>query len=210
MGRNLNAGDVDVKQGHQTKECPHCRKTINANSRICPLCAGRIRDPQILQSATCPRCTVTLGTHVTPDGEQYDLCPQCHGLWLDRDEFHRATRTKTGDRQTEEYVRGPLRDPPTYISCVRCGTTMNRKNFGRISGVIVDECGDHGIWLDAGELQKIQHFIADGGLETAQDREVEQIRTELREVAAKLSQVSFTQKLIHFWNPKRWLFTGFR
>jgi len=87
---------------------------------------------------------------------------------------------------------------------------MNRKNFGRISGVIVDECGDHGIWLDAGELQKIQHFIADGGLETAQDREVEQIRTELREVAAKLSQVSFTQKLIHFWNPKRWLFTGFR
>ncbi len=198
-----------MRQAHQTKACPHCGKGINASSRICPLCAGRIRDPQTSKSGMCPRCTVTLGIHSTPDGEQYDLCPQCHGLWLDRDEFRRAIR-KTADSKTEDYARGPLREPLAYIPCVRCGTAMNRKNFGRISGVIIDECGDHGIWLDAGELQKIQHFIADGGLETAQDRETEEIRTELRELATKLSQVSFTHKLIHFWNPKRWLFTGSR
>lgn len=35
----------------------------------------------------------------------------------------------------------------TFIPCVRCGKKMNRKNFGRISGVIIDECGKHGVWL---------------------------------------------------------------
>jgi len=209
MGRNLDEGNAEMRQAHQTKACPHCGKSVNASSRICPFCAARIRDPRMSKSGTCPRCTLTVEIHSTPDGEQYDLCPQCHGLWLDRDEFHRAIR-KTADSKTEDYVRGPLREPPTYIPCVRCGTAMNRKNFGRISGVIIDQCSDHGIWLDAGELQKIQHFIANGGLETAQDRETEEIRTELRELATKLSQVSFTHKLIHFWNPKRWLFTGFR
>jgi len=83
---------------------------------------------------------------------------------------------------------------------------MNRKNFGRISGVLIDECNKHGVWLDAGELAKIQHFIADGGLDRARDREIAKTRTELKDLATRVDQTAFTQKIIHFWNFKRWLF----
>ncbi len=85
---------------------------------------------------------------------------------------------------------------------------MNRKNFARISGVIIDECRSHGGWLDAGELEKIRLFIADGGLEKAQDKQIERTAADLKELARKVDQTGFVQRLLHFWNFKRWLFGG--
>ncbi|MBM4136579.1 MAG: hypothetical protein FJ241_07080, partial [Nitrospira sp.] len=135
------------------------------------------------------------------DNEEYDLCPSCGGMWLDRDEFQRATREsdvyqKVGEENTKNvYIQGPIKDPGGYIPCVRCGELMNRKNFSRISGVVIDECSSHGVWLDAGEIEKIRLFIADGGLEKAQDREIEKTKTELRELATRVEQTAFTHKL---------------
>jgi len=42
---------------------------------------------------------------------------------------------------------------------------MQRKNFARRSGVIVDWCGHHGTWLDAHEVEDIAAYILAGGLE---------------------------------------------
>lgn len=198
----------------KTKSCEHCGKKINVKSRTCPFCAGRIKDRFAPRTAVCPRCEAPLKVHISDrDQEAYDICPSCGGLWLDRGEFRRATRKSRVYKDNEEkgeYVRGPLRDPLQYIPCVRCREIMNRKNFGRISGVIIDECSEHGIWLDSGELEKIRHFVVDGGLERSRDREIERVRVELKELATKVNRVAFTQRLIHFWNPKRWLFSGFR
>ncbi|MFQ5882792.1 MAG: zf-TFIIB domain-containing protein [Candidatus Methylomirabilales bacterium] len=207
-------GDDGMSTTPKTKRCEHCGKRINVKYRTCPFCAGSIKDRLVPRPAVCPRCKVPLKIHIPHDDrEEYDICARCGGLWLDRAEFHRATRKRNVYRHTEkkgEYLRGPLRDPLRYIPCVRCGKVMNRKNFARISGVIIDECRWHGIWLDSGELEKIRHFIADGGLERSRDREIEKVRVELKELATKVNQVGFTHKLIHFWNPKRWLFSGFR
>ncbi len=198
----------------KTKLCNHCGKRINAKSRTCPFCAGSLVDHLAPRTAVCPRCEVTLKIHIPHgDHEEYDICPKCGGLWLDAGEFRRATRKVDVHRHNKrkgDYLREPLRNPLNYIPCVRCGKAMNRKNFARISGVIIDECGGHGIWLDSGELEKIRHFIADGGLEESRDRDIVKVRDELRELASKVNQVAFTQKLLHFWKPKRWLFSGFR
>jgi len=70
------------------------------------------------------------------------------------------------------------------------------------------QCG--GIWLDRGELERIRTFIADGGLERAQDRAIDKNRQALRELAGNVGRVQFTQRMIHFWNPKRWFFTGWK
>ena len=40
---------------------------------------------------------------------------------------------------------------------------MQRKNFRKSSGVILDVCGAHGTWLDADELEQIAGFILSGG-----------------------------------------------
>jgi Zn-finger nucleic acid-binding protein len=194
----------------KTKKCDYCSRDINVHYTICPLCGGRLRDKCEQLPPVCPRCRTPLEVHMAAK-EEYDLCPSCSGMWLDRGEFRGITSEYDVYRKEEvngEYLKSPARDPVEYIPCVRCGKMMNRKNFGKISGVIIDECGRHGVWLDPGELEKIRHFIADGGLEQAQDREIEKTRMELRDLATTVDQVAFTQKIIHFWNLKRWLFGG--
>jgi hypothetical protein len=41
---------------------------------------------------------------------------------------------------------------------------MNRVNFARVSGVILDVCPPHGAWFDAGELRAIRTFVRGPGL----------------------------------------------
>jgi hypothetical protein len=40
---------------------------------------------------------------------------------------------------------------------------MNRVNYGQASGVIADQCRDHGVYLDAGELRRILSWVRAGG-----------------------------------------------
>lgn len=210
MRLTLKESFPKIRTMDETKKCEHCGRDINARYRTCPLCGGEVHDTAHPIPPVCPRCKGLLDVH-RGSGEEYHFCPRCSGLWLDRGEFRFATREYDVYRKEQietEYLREPPKDPVEYIPCVRCGKKMNRKNFGRISGVIIDECSSHGVWLDAGELERIRHFIADGGLERAQDREIEETRTELRDLATKVEQTAFTQKIIHFWNFKRWLFGG--
>jgi Zn-finger nucleic acid-binding protein len=57
---------------------------------------------------------------------------------------------------------------------------MNRINFARCSGVIVDVCKGHGTWFDRDELSRIVEFIRDGGLEASRNREKASIEEERR------------------------------
>jgi hypothetical protein len=50
---------------------------------------------------------------------------------------------------------------------------MNRVNFGRVSGIVIDLCKGHGVWFDAGELQGVLHFVATGGLDRMRESEAE-------------------------------------
>jgi Zn-finger nucleic acid-binding protein len=177
-----------------------------------PIVGGRISPRAKKREPICPRCNVSL-VHYAYRNRDLDMCPQCGGIWLDRGEFRDLTRE--GDVYQSQsapkgYVRGPVRDSVEYIPWVRCGTLMNRKNFAKISGVIIEECRSHGVWVDGGELERIRTFIADGGLERAQNKAIEKNKQALRELASNVNRVQFTQRMIHFWNPKRWFFTGWK
>ncbi len=191
-------------------KCPQCGKEVNSRSALCPFCGGRTGEEKILEHPVCPRCRVPLQLKRRADDIEVDACPKCNGLWLDRGEFHILTAESTVYREEkldQQYSRPVLPDKIEYVPCVRCGKLMIRKNYARISGVIIDECGRHGIWLDSGEFEKIRHFILDGGLETAQFKEIEENRQELKDLAEKVDDTSFVQKLIHFWNWKRWFYS---
>jgi Zn-finger nucleic acid-binding protein len=58
---------------------------------------------------------------------------------------------------------------------------MNRVNFGKRSGVIVEVCKPHGVWFDKGELTRAIEFVADGGLVETKRREEELAREKQRE-----------------------------
>ena len=59
---------------------------------------------------------------------------------------------------------------------------MNRINFARCSGVIVDVCKGHGTWFDKQELTRIVEFIREGGLEASRQKEKAQIEEERRQL----------------------------
>src|SRR5205823_2013681 len=79
----------------------------------------------------------------------------------------------------------PALDVVRYVPCPLCHTSMNRVNFGRVSGVIVDVCKMHGTWFDVGELTRVVAFAGSGGLERTRERE----RNEKREVKARSEEV---------------------
>ena len=65
---------------------------------------------------------------------------------------------------------------------------MNRENFGRRSGVVVDVCKAHGVWFDAGELGEVVGFVMRGGLDETRRRELEDAREELRRRRAEFGE----------------------
>jgi Zn-finger nucleic acid-binding protein len=192
----------------QLVKCPQCGKDVNPKSALCPFCGGKVGDEKSLENPICPRCRIPL-ERKREDVVDIHACPRCNGLWLDPGEFDVLTAESTVYREEQlkkEYGRPPLPDKIEYLPCARCGKLMVRKNYAHISGLIIEECGRHGIWLDNGELENIRQFILDGGLEKEQFKEIEKNKAELKDLAEKVNDTAFTQKLIHFWNWKRWFY----
>lgn len=46
-----------------------------------------------------------------------------------------------------------------FVQCIACHKDMDRVNFASRSDAIVDVCAVHGLWLDAGELIPMLHFV---------------------------------------------------
>lgn len=113
-------------------------------------------------SRRCPRCEADLGPQALGPN-QIERCVSCHGVWIAAAEFNQlmhdldrleAVRTRElAHREPEEAV--------SYLACPRCSEIMERRNFGRSSGIMVDTCKKHGIWLDRGELRRVAEFLAE-------------------------------------------------
>lgn len=89
-----------------------------------------------------------------------------------------------------EEVREPVKlERVTYIPCPLCRSTMNRMNFGKVSGVIVDVCRLHGTWFDAGELTRVVAFAANKGLERTRAREAQE-KLAAKQQAAALAKLA--------------------
>jgi len=191
-----------------TQACHFCHKHFNVKIRCCPFCGGEHKKPALHKSPSCPRCRKTLA-HFEYRKTILEHCLSCEGVWLDTQEFNQLTSEReiyTDDSIPYVYHRQPLPDDKGYLACPLCNTMMMRKNFRTISGVLIDQCRDHGIWLDAGELDQIRCFIANGGLDQSQDKKIMKNTEEIDFVAHKVKNIEYMQKRLHFWNFKYWLF----
>jgi Zn-finger nucleic acid-binding protein len=120
-------------------------------------------------------------------------CEKCLGLWLDVKSFEKLS----ADREQQSAVLGqasliertPVQESSkiSYVPCPECSQLMNRINFARCSGVVIDICKGHGIWFDRDELSRIIEFIQSGGLESSRMRE----KLALEEERRRLQQEKF-------------------
>ncbi len=119
-------------------------------------------------SRTCPSCRADLETTVH-EGVDLDRCPAGHGLWLDKGELRAVVMSEAADRPvTEEHeaLAAADRDHGQGLleqaargerPCPVCGMQMKVVEYAS-SGIAIDECIDHGVWLDEGELQRIEAY----------------------------------------------------
>jgi Zn-finger nucleic acid-binding protein len=110
-------------------------------------------------------------------------CRRCRAVWIDAATFEHVCASSEAQAAVLHHWPAPAK-PPTemeivrYRKCVACGTRMNRLNFGKMSGTIVDVCKGHGTLLDAGELHRIVTFVRGGGLERMRQRQIDDLKEE--------------------------------
>ena len=183
----------------KTVGCASCLGLMFLGSKFCTHCGAKALAAVVIEdgdAGDCPRCEKPLEL-LQMDGVSIRECGRCGGFWSDVETFESIC----ADQEQQEAVLGfigsdahPHAHPAaiSYVPCPDCGELMNRSNFARSSGVIVDICKQHGVWFDADELPKIIAFINRGGL--AKQREKEKIalqdeRSRLRDEQRKMAMI---------------------
>ncbi len=132
----------------------------------------RAAGPAPGEPLSCPRCAGAMETVAAAHGVEIDQCLECGAIWLDAGELEaliadeepgKVERPTMGELRARMREVLPSEGAVKYRDCPRCRQVMRRTNFGTISGVVVDECVQHGVLLDPGELQAIEAFIRIGG-----------------------------------------------
>jgi Zn-finger nucleic acid-binding protein len=127
-------------------------------------------------------------------------CASCDGTWIETESFDRLCSQREQQAafvQKRADARGArtqtsAADRIRYRPCPKCGKMMNRQNFGRLSGAIIDTCVRHGSFLDRGELHQVVQFILDGGFDRMRKAEIARLKEEqdrLKELELHLSRM---------------------
>lgn len=152
--------------------CPSCFSLQFLGTRFCSDCGTELNKPARAEhqnQLNCPRCETPLTTRSYDHGA-VDHCESCGGLWLNHEIFERTVNHTREKANTSLQAKKPMphtvfnNHPVTYLPCPECQSLMLRRNFAQRSGVIVDVCSSHGVWLDHKELSAILNFIREGGM----------------------------------------------
>lgn len=157
-------GTVSLLMRGAGDACPECFARLARDARFCGGCGVRIAPTSALKALTstrCPRCKGELA-RCEGEGQHFTECLACGGLWLDEARFEAliAKRREEGASGRPEFSRAAPAKAASpeaevrYLPCPSCGELMQRRNFGRGSGVILDWCRGHGVWFDAQELEQ--------------------------------------------------------
>jgi Zn-finger nucleic acid-binding protein len=168
-----------------TVSCPACLAPMFAGMQFCPHCGARGDRTALDRSALpCPGCKGQMLPTRVGSTELFE-CPACGSTWVDAEVFTKLCL----DREQRGVIAAMVGSesnkraaPPTgkvrYLRCARCNAVMNRENFGKRSGVIIDVCKGHGVWFESRELQAVMAFIDRGGLERARTLEIQRLKAE--------------------------------
>jgi len=163
--------------------CSNCKAPLRDGFLTCEYCGDR-NDVDLKEihyytthqsdvPRTCPRCDIELLTIDLKLNGTFliERCDQCLGLFFDPVELEvflnaAVTNVFQIDRIGIDSINlnwKPNQYPIAYIKCPVCAQLMHRVNFGAKSGVVIDSCKIHGVWLDGGKLRHLMEWMKMGG-----------------------------------------------
>lgn len=114
----------------------------------------------------CPRCSTEL-TSVSIEAAEVRACGNCEGTWYPDEALAEVTdHTFSELKQTplaqsmvpDQLAKVDLDEP---ISCPECGEQMSRYTYSLTCPIVLDECIEHGVWLDDGELGTLMQYLTE-------------------------------------------------
>lgn len=183
----------------KTVGCPSCLGSMFLGSKYCTHCGTKASEVTVVddkETGVCPRCRIGLQS-LKIDNVYIRDCRKCGGFWSGIDTFESICADRESQASVLGFVKSdahPDSHPATisYVPCPDCDQLMNRSNFARSSGVIIDICKQHGVWFDADELPKIIAFIRQGGMARAREKEkiaIEDERMKLKDDKRRLDLI---------------------
>ncbi len=172
--------DFTLIEQQLNTSCPACFARISDVAKYCHHCATPIMISGTLGESTnkaCPKCCEKhgLSSRKIKDTDMSALeCNLCGGIWLDREVFLEIEKRmidlastgidKDHSKLLENIPRQSMDDQNLYRRCPTCEKFMQRRNYGPGSGIIIDQCHQHGYWFDQQELDVTLRWIRTGGL----------------------------------------------
>lgn len=181
-------------------KCKSCGASLPLKTTICQYCGisndidlrgfheYTINIPE--SDRICPSCNISMKTLDLKIGDHFyiEQCDKCFGLFFDIGELERILDESVSKNYSIDFKRlkniekeFQIEDKIVYKKCPVCQELMNRKNYGTRSGVVIDICSDHGIWLNGGELRKLMEWKNAGGMILHKQRIEENNIKEVRE-----------------------------
>lgn len=112
----------------------------------------------------CVICSEEL-LHVNVEGQLIPTCTK-HGAWIQEPQLVAITIDKKDEASPEAEVeaigysvsdKAELAEGP-FHTCPVCANTLRKDIWKYGSGIVIDVCDEHGIWVDAGELSHIESW----------------------------------------------------
>ncbi|HBL15421.1 MAG TPA: hypothetical protein DD417_01300 [Elusimicrobia bacterium] len=123
----------------------------------------------------CPHCGIDLDQN-SYEGARVDSCASCAGVWVDTGELgvileRREKRFSEAQRAAAESSSRPRAEEAQAprVLCPICREPMERIPYGYDSDIAIDRCA-HGVWLEKGELERIQAYVEKSEELKASDR----------------------------------------
>jgi Zn-finger nucleic acid-binding protein len=162
-------------------KCTSCGGRLVGSMTLCTFCGVRqdidlrqihFRDLGSDGSMPCPSCesTLTVIEFETEPAIRIERCNQCHGMFFNPGELEALLDAQTNplvwlDTAQMEQIGSDygFNHEVVYRKCPMCAERMSHLNFAGRSGVILDRCGTHGVWLEGGELRRLAEWWRAGG-----------------------------------------------
>jgi len=195
--------EITLEERRLSAVCPGCFARMAADAKYCMECGIAIEAQALMalpEDAQCPRCEGSMRARAVGSANVSE-CARCGGLWLTEEDFRRVC--EHSDEQelasraltlSEPSRRAASEVKVRYLPCVVCKDLMVRRNYSGRSGIIIDVCRNHGVWLDHAELEGILAFIRSGGLDRARELQLERLKE--REARAREAQRSVSRDLV--------------
>jgi Zn-finger nucleic acid-binding protein len=101
---------------------------------------------------------------------ELDFCLKCSGVWLDSGELGLLIAVLISEGAKIPALEVDKSITKARRKCPICGTKMDKAWVGNDPKILIDRCpAEHGLWFDAGELQKVLREMLPPGSPQYQD-----------------------------------------